>query len=92
MTALHQAGRWQAVVAAAEQLARLDPDNPDPGGIVSDAQAKIREAELADRYAQALNHLDQEDGSKPPICSRRSSRSNRATARPPRCSRPPTTA
>ena len=60
MTALHQAGRWEAVVAAAEELARLDPDNPDPGGIVSDAQAKIRDAELADRYAQALNQLDQE--------------------------------
>ena len=61
MTALHQAGRWDAVVAAAQELARLDPDNPDPGGIVSDAQAKLREADLADRYAQALNHLDQED-------------------------------
>ena len=60
MTALHQAGRWDAVVAAAQQLARLDPDNPDPGGIVSDAQAKIREADLADRYAQALNELDQQ--------------------------------
>ncbi len=60
MTALHQAGRWDAVVAAAQELARIDPDNSDPGGIVSDAQAKIREAELADRYAQALNHLDQE--------------------------------
>jgi serine/threonine protein kinase len=60
MTALHQAGRWNAVVAAARELARIDPDNSDPGGIVSDAQAKIREAELADRYAQALNHLDQE--------------------------------
>jgi serine/threonine protein kinase/tetratricopeptide (TPR) repeat protein len=60
MTALHQAGRWNAVVAAARELARIDPDNSDPGGIVSDAQAKIREAELPDRYAQALNHLDQE--------------------------------
>jgi serine/threonine protein kinase len=60
MTALHQAGRWNAVVAAARELARIDPDNSDPGGIVSDAQAKIREAELAYRYAQALNHLDQE--------------------------------
>jgi hypothetical protein len=58
MTALHQAGRWNAVVAAARELARIDPDNSDPGGIVSDAQAKIREAEPADRYAQALNHLD----------------------------------
>jgi tetratricopeptide (TPR) repeat protein len=61
MTALHQAGRWDAVVAAAQQLARLDPDNPDPGGIVSDAQAKVRDADLAQRYVQALNHLDQED-------------------------------
>ena len=61
MTALHQAGRWEAVVAAAAELARIDPDNPDPGGIVSDAKTQIREAELADRYAQALNHLDQQD-------------------------------
>ena len=60
MTALHQAGRWNAVVAAARELARIDPDNSDPGGIVSDAQAMIREAELAHWYAQAFNHLDQE--------------------------------
>ena len=49
------------MVAAAQELARLDPGNPDPGGIVSDAKAKIRDAELADRYAQAINHLDQEE-------------------------------
>jgi outer membrane protein assembly factor BamD (BamD/ComL family) len=61
MTALHQAGRWEAVVAAAQELARLDPGNPDPGGIVSDAKAKLRDAELADRYAQAINNLDQEE-------------------------------
>jgi serine/threonine protein kinase len=60
MTALHQAGQWNAVVAAARELARIDADDSDPGGIVSDARAKIREAELADRYTQALNHLDQE--------------------------------
>ena len=60
MTALHQVGRWNAVVAAARELARIDPDNSDPGGIVSDARAKIHGAGLADRYAQALNHLDQE--------------------------------
>ena len=36
MTAPHQAERWQAVVAAAEELARLGPDHPDPGSIVSD--------------------------------------------------------
>ena len=59
MTALHQAGRWKEVLAAAEKLAQLDPDHPDPGGMVSDAQAKIRDAQLAEQYAQALNHLDQ---------------------------------
>lgn len=59
VTALHQAGRWNAVVAAARELARIDPDNSDPGGIVSDAEAKIREAELPGRYAQSLDHLDQ---------------------------------
>jgi tetratricopeptide (TPR) repeat protein len=64
MTALHLAGQWNAVVAAADELARLDPEHADPNGIVSDAQAKIREARLADRYAQALNHLDQQDWRK----------------------------
>jgi serine/threonine protein kinase len=59
MTALHQAGQWSAVLAAARELARIDPHNSDVAGIVSDVQAKIREAELPDRYAQALNHLDQ---------------------------------
>ncbi|MBV8177698.1 MAG: sensor domain-containing protein [Mycobacterium sp.] len=59
MTELHQAGRWKEVLAAAEKLAQLDPDHPDPGGIVSDAQAKIRD-QLAEQYAQALNHLDQQ--------------------------------
>jgi tetratricopeptide (TPR) repeat protein len=60
MTALHQAGRWKEVLAAAEKLAQLDPDHPDPVRIVSDAQAKIRDAQLAEQYAQALNHLDQQ--------------------------------
>jgi Probable lipoprotein LpqN/TIR domain len=60
MTALHEAGRWDAVVAAGRMLAQIDPDTPDPGGIVSDAQAKLREAELADRYGQALNQLNEE--------------------------------
>lgn len=60
ISALHQAGEWSAVVAAAAELARSDPDSADPNGIVSDAQAKIRESERAERYTQALNHLDQE--------------------------------
>jgi hypothetical protein len=61
MTTLHEAGQWDAVVAAAQELVRLDPENPDPDGMVSDAQAMIREAHLAERYAEALNHLDEED-------------------------------
>ena len=60
MIALHRAGRWKAVLAVAEKLAQLDPDHPDPDGIVSDAQAKIGDAVLAEQYAQALNHLDQQ--------------------------------
>jgi Probable lipoprotein LpqN/CHAT domain len=59
ITALHQAGRWKEVLAAAEELCQLDPDNPDPGGMVSDARAKLREAELADRFAQGVDHLQQ---------------------------------
>jgi hypothetical protein len=55
VTALHQAGRWKEVVAAADDLARLDPDHPDPGGIVSDAQAKLREA--AQRIADLQDKL-----------------------------------
>ena len=39
---------------------RIGPDNPDPDGIVSDAHARIRDAELADRYAPALNHLEKQ--------------------------------
>jgi len=60
MTVLHQAGQWNGVVAAGRELARIDPGNPDPDGMVSDAQAKLGEDELANRYAQALNHLDDE--------------------------------
>ena len=53
-----------------KELAQLDPDNPDPGGIVSDARAKIRDAQLAERYAQARNHSIRRIGNKPPTCSR----------------------
>jgi hypothetical protein len=53
MTALHQAGQWGAVVAATQELPRLDPERPDPGGIVSDAKAKIRDADLSELYGQA---------------------------------------
>ena len=52
MTVLHQAEQWEAVVTAAQQLAQLDPENPDPGGIVSDARVRgiavIRRSRRAD--------------------------------------------
>ena len=60
VTAVHQTGRWKDVLAAGDGLAELDPDHPDPGGIVSDAQAKLREAELAERYAQGVDHIRQQ--------------------------------
>jgi lipopolysaccharide/colanic/teichoic acid biosynthesis glycosyltransferase len=69
MTALHQAGQWDAVVTASEELARFDPEHPDPGGIVSDAKAKIRDADLSERYGQAwqqaadlFSAIEQEQG------------------------------
>ena len=62
MTALHQAGRWDAVLAAAEELARVHRDHPDPGGIVS-ARPQEREAELADRYVQGLTTSNKNIGS-----------------------------
>ncbi|CRZ16781.1 LpqN/LpqT family lipoprotein [Mycolicibacterium neworleansense] len=61
IAALHRAERWTAVTAAARELAQIDPHNQDPEGMVSHAQAKILEAQRAERYAQALDHLDQED-------------------------------
>ena len=71
MTALHQTGRWKDVLAAADELAQLDPDHPDPGGMVSDAQAKLREAELAERYAQGVDHIRQQHWHKLSRCSAR---------------------
>lgn len=61
MVVLHRAGQWEAVVAAAHELAELDPERIDPNGIVGEAEAEIRDARLADRFARALNHLDQEN-------------------------------
>ena len=60
VTALHETGCWTDVLSAADELAQLDPDNPDPGGMISDARLKVREAELADRYGQGVSHLEQQ--------------------------------
>jgi ABC-type multidrug transport system ATPase subunit len=60
-TTAHQAGRWDADSAAARESDRHDLPT-DPRGFSTDAMmAKIGEAEILDRYAQALSHLDQEN-------------------------------
>jgi tetratricopeptide (TPR) repeat protein len=60
ITALHQAGRWRAVLAAGEELDRLDPDHPDPDGMLAHARVEVAEADLADRYNEAIRMLDEE--------------------------------
>jgi molecular chaperone DnaK (HSP70) len=57
VTALHRSEKWQEVVAKADELARLDPGDPDPGGMVADARARLRQADLADRYARGVELL-----------------------------------
>ncbi len=57
VTLLHRSGKWQEVVAKADELARLDPGDPDPGGLVADAREKLRQADLADRYARGVDLL-----------------------------------
>ena len=59
VTLLHRSGKWQEVVAKADELARLDPGDPDPGGMVADAREKVRQADLADRYARGVDLLHQ---------------------------------
>ena len=57
VTALHRSEKWQEVVAKADELARLDPGDPDPGGMVADARARLRQADLANRYARGVELL-----------------------------------
>lgn len=59
VTLLHRSGKWHEVVAKADELARLDPGDPDPGGMVADAREKLRQADLADRYARGVDLLHQ---------------------------------
>jgi len=58
---LHSAGRWEAVVAAGAELAKLDATAGDPDGLVTDARAQLAETEVAQRYAAGIRQLD--DGS-----------------------------
>jgi hypothetical protein len=57
VTALHRSEKWREVVAKADELARLDPGDPDPGGMVADARTRLRQADLAIRYAQGVELL-----------------------------------
>jgi hypothetical protein len=57
---LHQAKRWEAVVAVGAQLSALDPERSDPDGLISSAGAELEMAErsrlLAIRYQEAPAH------------------------------------
>jgi hypothetical protein len=59
---LHDAGKWAAVVAVGEQLAALDPEATDPGGLITSARRQLAaEAQARDldrRYRTALEQLD----------------------------------
>ena len=57
VTALHRSEKWQEVVAKADELAGLDAGDPDPGGMVADARARLRQADLANRYARGVELL-----------------------------------
>jgi hypothetical protein len=59
---LHQAKKWDAVVAVGTQLTKLDPTDADPDGLINSARAELEAAErsrlLAARYGEALQHMD----------------------------------
>jgi hypothetical protein len=57
VTALYRSEKWQEVVAKAGELARLEPADPDPGGMVADARDRLREVDLANRYARGVELL-----------------------------------
>ena len=57
VTALYRSEKWREVVAKADELARLDPGDPDPGGMVADARARLRQADLENRYARGVELL-----------------------------------
>jgi tetratricopeptide (TPR) repeat protein len=63
---LAAAGQWAAVIAAGQELARLDPTQANPDGLVGQAQAELAEARrrrLAELYnragqAEAVGRID----------------------------------
>jgi hypothetical protein len=59
LRAQYQSGDWKAVVASGEELARLAPDQPDPGGMLAYARYQLDEADLAARYGRGM-HLAEE--------------------------------
>jgi len=59
ITALHRAGRWQAVIAAGDELRRIDPDQPDPNGMLADARQQLADEDIAERYARSRRLLDE---------------------------------
>lgn len=57
---LHSSGEWAAVVGAGERLAGRQPELGDPEGLVSDARSRLQDLDRANRYADGLRSLDQE--------------------------------
>ena len=53
----YRARQWQAVIAAGDELHRIDPNYPDPDGLVSQARDALAEQLLADRYQTAQRQL-----------------------------------
>lgn len=58
---LHAAGQWEAVIAAGQELVKLDPATPDPDGLVTQAQEALVEEVLASRYATGLQQFDAQE-------------------------------
>ena len=52
---------WTAVLAADDELTRLDPEAGDPDGLASKASAELLDAELAASYAQGVKQLKEQD-------------------------------
>jgi WD40 repeat protein/tetratricopeptide (TPR) repeat protein len=58
---LHAAQRWEAAIAAGQELAKFDPATPDPDGLITQAQEALAEEVLAARYATGLRQCDSQD-------------------------------
>jgi hypothetical protein len=58
---LHAARQWDAVLAAGQELADVDPATPDPDGLIAQAREALADDALASRYATGLRQLDRQD-------------------------------